>query len=118
MPRHGREAQDYQDAAGQLFVLPDKREDAVFIVGAIDPKETLHIVVRFPKSRLGTINLIQVFDETLQAAMIGALLQKSPIEFPIGIPLGALANFAAHKEHLFAGKKPLVTEQGAQVREF
>src|SRR5947207_5382779 len=47
--------------------------------------------------------------------MVWALVEKRPIHRSIGIPLPALSDFAPHKEQLFSGEKPLITQEHAQI---
>src|SRR5262245_9052461 len=49
--------------------------------------------------------------------MVRAGVEQPPIQFTVRVPFGALANLTAHEEQFFSGKKPLISEQSAQVRE-
>src|SRR5437773_10201222 len=46
-----------------------------------------------------------------------AFSQQPPIKFGVRVPFAALPKFAAHEKELFAGEKPLVAQQGAQIGE-
>jgi hypothetical protein len=49
--------------------------------------------------------------------VVGAFAHEPPVEFAVGVPFGALAEFAAHEEKFLAGESPLVGEEGAEVGE-
>src|SRR5688572_10581400 len=116
-PGYRREIQDNQHAIGVVAILPDERKHTVVLIRAIHPEKSLVVEVALPQTRIVTIQSIGVLYEPLQAAMIWSLVQQVPIHAAVGVPLGALANFADHEEQFLARKKPLITKQRAQVRE-
>ena len=79
--------------------------------------ESHQVEVRLPERRLAPGTAVQVLDKPLQAAMIRAGLEQLPVQFAVGVPLGGLAEFAAHEQKLLAGEHPLVAQQRPQVRE-
>ncbi len=70
-----------------LGVLAQKGQHAVLVVRAINPMKAVQVVVRLPESRLRRVELVQVLDELLQAAMVRSGLQQPPLQLAIRIPL-------------------------------
>src|ERR1043166_830222 len=67
--RHRGKIHDDEDAVGQLFVLPDKGEHAVFVVRTIHPEKAFHVVITFPEAGLRAVEFVEILDEPLQAPM-------------------------------------------------
>jgi len=114
---HGREVHDDGEFAGAVGILAHEGHDAVVLVGAIDPVEAVEFVIGFEERGFGEIETVQVLDKTLKPPVERTLIEEMPVEAGVGVPFGALAEFAAHEEKLFAGKHPLIAEQGAEVGE-
>lgn len=114
--RNGRQVQNHGNGIFAFGILPDEREHAGFTIGSINPVKALWIVVVFPKSGFGQIQLVQVLNEMLETFVVRTSGEERPIEFVVGVPFAALAEFAAHEQEHFSGEKPLVTEQRAKIR--
>jgi hypothetical protein len=67
-------------------ILAQERKHAIRVVRVIDPMEAIQVVVGFPEGGLRQVQLVEVLDEPLQAAMIRPGLQQPPLEFAISVP--------------------------------
>src|SRR5207253_9977566 len=88
-----------------------------FVVRTVHPKETVVVIVAFPKRGLSDVEFVQILDESLCAAMIRTGVEQPPVQLRVRAPLVALAELAAHEQQLLTGEKPLIREQRAEVRE-
>ena len=86
------------------------------IVIAIDPLEAILIKIIAPKSWLIFIEFIQVINHALQALM-GLILQQTPLQIPPDVPFRTLGEFHAHEDGFLAWMGPHVGQQGPDVGE-
>lgn len=51
----GCEIKDHRNGVSAISLLADKRENAVFVVGAVEPVEAAEVVIGAPEARLSAI---------------------------------------------------------------
>src|ERR1035441_2923380 len=113
--RDRSQIRDHHQFMEVFRILAQERKHAVCMVGVVDPMEAIQVVVGLPEGGLRQVQLVEVLDEPLQAAMIRPGLQQLPLEFAVSVPFVGLAEFAAHEQKLLAGKQPLIPQQRPQV---
>jgi hypothetical protein len=96
--RHGREVQDDNELIHAVWRLPQKRQHAVLAVVTVNPVKPGIVIIRLPKPRRAGVNPVQIRHKLLQAAMERASIKQPPVKLGIFVPLGALADFAAHEQ--------------------
>ena len=84
-------------------------ENRIHSVLEIEPAKTFVMEIALPEGAAARIYLIEFGDTVLELAMEGVFLEKVPVKAPFTVPLGVLAEFAAHKKQILSGMTP---EQG------
>ena len=98
------------------FAPADEGKDAVVGVVGVDPFETVPIELDLMESRLGDVEMVEIGDEALDAA-VGIVLEEVPVEAASFAPFVALGEFLAHKEEFFAGVGVLIGIEQTEVGE-
>src|SRR5260370_4661899 len=98
----GRGVDDGDNEVFRVFATTDERENAVVGVVGVNPCETVPVKIDLMKSGFGGVEMIEVGDEMLDAAM-GIPLEQVPVETAGFAPFVALGDFLAHKEEFLAG---------------
>ncbi len=99
---------------GPQLVGPQPGEDAVVRVLVIQPAETGLVIIRLIQGRFMTIEVVEIPDQPLLAAVPG-VLQQVPGQLGIVIPLVALGDLGTHEVELLAGVGIHEAHVGAQV---
>src|SRR5260370_42311634 len=100
----------------RIFPAAEKGKNAVVRVVGVNPFETMPIKIDFMKGRFRRIEVVEVGDELLNAA-VRIPLERVPIEAASFAPLLTLSDFLAHEEELFARVSALVGVQQAEIGE-
>src|SRR6266496_2412736 len=103
----GRGVDDGDNEVFRVFATTDERENAVVGVVGVNPFKTVPVKIDLMKSGFGGVEMIEVGDEMLDAAM-GIPLEQVPVETAGFAPFVALGDFLAHKEEFLAGVSVLI----------
>lgn len=97
--------------------MAEEGEDVVVGGVAGDPGEAGGVGVALPEGGFVAVDGVEVADEVADAAVVGFGGVGGVQEPPVGAvgfgPFGALGEFLAHEEELFAGVGPHEAEVGA-----
>src|SRR5260370_402117 len=99
-----------------IFAAAEKGKNAIVGIVGVDRCETVPVKIDFMKSRFSRIEVIEVGDKLLDAAM-RIPLERVPIEAVSFAPFVALGDFLAHEEELFAGMSVLISVEKTEVGE-
>src|SRR6266850_6901598 len=92
---------DGDDYIFGIFSTADERENAIVRIVGVNPIETMPVKFDLMESGLGGIEMIEVGDELLDAAM-GVVPEQVPIQAVRFGPFAALGEFLAHEEEFLA----------------
>lgn len=108
--------EDDHDEVVRVFAAADESKDAVVRVVGVDPFETVPIEIDLMQSGFGRVEMVQVTEEKLNAAMRGEL-KDVPFEAMGFGPFRALGELLAHEEKLFAGVRVLIGVEKPEIGE-
>lgn len=100
-----------------ILSAPEEGENAVVGVIGVQPFESTPVEFDFMQCRLGSVEPIEVRDETLNAPM-GVMLQEMPIQAASFAPFITLGKFLTHEKELFARMSILISEQEPEIGKF
>src|SRR3989442_1006880 len=112
----GRGVDDGDNEVFRVFATTDERENAVVGVVGVNPFKTVPVKIDLMKSGFGGVEMIEVGDEMLDAAM-GIPLEQVPVEAAGFAPFVALGDFLAHKEEFLAGVSVLIGVKETEIGE-
>ncbi len=104
----GSGVDDDDDQIIRIFSAAEEGKNAVVGIVGVDPFETMPVKIDFMKGGFRRIEVVQVGDELLNAA-VRIPLERVPIEAASFAPLLTLSDFLAHEEELFAGVSVLIS---------
>ena len=93
------------DKKQRLFRLlrpADEHSQALFMIGAVDPLETVRIIILLIHGRMTGVESIQCLHVILHLAMYREL-KDIPVQIIIFIPFMNLPELLAHKQKLLSG---------------
>ncbi len=111
---HGSGVDDGNNEVFGVFATAEEGKNAVVGVVGVDPFETVPVKFNLMESGLGSIEMIEIADEALDAA-VGIVLEKVPIETVSFAPFVALGELLAHEEKLFAWMRVLIGLEQTKV---
>src|SRR5581483_9681657 len=111
LPRHRCEVAHHDNFF--FTVAAQKADHRLFPIAAIDPTETLALVVASEQRGLGAVQAIEIADQAPQARM-PRIVEQVPIEAGVVIPFPPLAELPAHEQELLAGMRVVIGVQQAQ----
>ncbi len=91
--------------------------DAILPIGKVDPFKTGIIRIALPESAMLAVEVVELFDQVLDA-MMGRKAQQKPLQFRFAVPLIPLGDFAAHEEQLFPRLADHVAVEEAHIGKF
>src|SRR5882672_3118017 len=98
---------DCDDEIFGLFSAADEGENTVIRVVGVNPFETVPVKFDLMEGAFGGIEMIEVGDELLDAAM-GVVPEQIPVQAVRFGPFVALREFLAHEEEFLAGMGVLI----------
>jgi hypothetical protein len=107
---------DGDDKIFGFFAAADEGENTVVRIVGVNPFETVPIKFDLMEGGLGGIEMIEVNDELLDAAM-GIVLEQVPVQAVRFGPFAALGEFLAHEEELLAGMRVLIGVEKTEIGE-
>ncbi len=113
---HGSGVDDGNDEVFGVFATAEEGKNAVVGVVGVDPFETVPVELDLMERGLGSIEMIEIADEALDAA-VGIVLEEMPIEAVSFAPFVALGKLLAHEEELLAGMRVLISVEQTEVGE-
>jgi len=101
--RHRRKIEHGNQNLTPLSRLSFKGDDAVCLVGEIDPFKSCRSEIHFVKRGLRLVQRVQVLNELEHPSMV-VVVQQCPIEASLKVPFRPLSKLAAHEQQLLAGE--------------
>src|SRR5882672_3806219 len=111
-----RGVDDGDDEIFGIFSAADKGEHTVVRIVGINPFETMPVKFDLMEGGLGGIEVIEVSDELLDAAM-RVVLEQVPVQAVRFGPFAALGKFLAHEEEFLAGMGVLIGVEKTEIGE-
>src|SRR5215831_19748509 len=99
--RDGREVEDHHQEVQPIVRVPDHRDDAVFVVVAVDPAESVVGEVALVERRFRRVVPVQVLHEAPQFG-VERFLEHVPVEALVVAPFVPLPELIAHEQQLLA----------------
>src|SRR6266496_767470 len=112
----GRGVDDGDNEVFRILATTDESKNAVVGVVGVNPFETVPVKIDLMKSGFGGVEMIEVGDEMLDAAM-GIPLEQMPFEAAGFAPFVALGEFLAHKEEFLARVGVLIGVKETEIGE-
>src|SRR5690349_18447410 len=78
--RDWRQIQDNGELAIAFRVLTSKGQNAVLVIGTVDPEEAAMLIIGLPQTGLADIKLVKVLNEPLQTFVIRTRFEPPPVE--------------------------------------
>ena len=113
---HRSGVDDGHDEVSRILAAANKTKNAVVGIVGVNPFETVPVEFHLMKRRLGSIEMIEIRDELLDAA-VGLVLKQMPVETTGFAPFVALGEFLAHEQELFARVGILIGVEKAKISE-
>ena len=107
---------DCDDEIFGLFAAANKGENTVVRIVGVNPFETVPVKFDLMEGGLGGIEMIEVGDELLDAAM-GIVLKQVPVQAVRFGPFAALGELLAHEEEFLAGMCVLISVEKPEIGE-
>ena len=85
-----------------LLCLSEEHHHALLLIAAIDPLETIRIVIHLVQSRMADVQMIQG-PHIILHLLVERILEQIPFQRRVFIPLVDLGIILAHKQKLFPG---------------
>src|SRR6266403_1662654 len=111
-----RGVDDGDDHILGIFSAADEGENTVVRVIGVNPFETVPVKFDLMEGGLGGIEMIEVGDELLDAAM-GVVPEQVPVQAVRLSPFAALGELLAHEEEFLAGMRVLIGVEKAEIGE-
>src|SRR5229473_2540956 len=99
-----------------IFSAADKGENTVVRIVGVNPFEAMPVKFDLMEGGLGGIEMIEVGDELLDAAM-GIVLEQVPVQAVRFGPFAALGKFLAHEKEFLAGMCVLIGVEKTEIGE-
>src|SRR6266480_3736711 len=80
---HRSQVQYHDQFPGWVGAPTGKGHDTVFVIRAIDPIKAVRIEVRLPQSRFCQVEVVELLDVPLQAAVIRSGFEQPPIQLSV-----------------------------------
>lgn len=113
---YGCGVDDGDDEIFGIFSAADEGKNAVVRIVGVNPFETVPIKFDLMEGGLGSIEMIEVDDELLDAAM-GVVLEQVPIQAVCFGPFATLGELLAHEEEFLAGMRVLIGVEKTEIGE-
>ena len=107
---------DGDDHIFGIFSAANEAENAVVRIVGVNPFETVPVEFDLMEGGLGGIEMVEVGDELLNAAM-GIVLEQVPVQAVRFGPFAALGKFLAHEEEFLAGMGILIGVEKTEIGE-
>ena len=111
-----RGVDDGNDEVFSVFAAADEGKNTVVGVVGVNPFETVPVKLDLMEGGFGGIEMIEIADEALDAAM-GLVLEEMPVKTAGFAPFITLGEFLAHKEKFFAWVGALIGVKQTEIGE-
>src|SRR5712664_1315728 len=111
-----RGVDDGDDEIFGVFPAANKGENTVVRIVGVNPLETVPVKFDLMQGRFRGVEMIEVGDELLDAAM-GIVLEQVPVQAVRLSPFAALGELLAHEEELLAGMGVLIGVEKTEIGE-
>src|SRR5438876_8203303 len=111
-----RGVDDGDDEVFSVFAAADEGKNTVVGVVGVNPFETVPVKLDLMESGFGGIEMIEIADEPLDAAM-GIVLEEMPVDAAGFAPFITLGEFLAHEEKFLARVGALIGVQQTEIGE-
>ena len=107
---------DGDDEVSSVFAAADEGKNTVVGVVGVNPFETVPVKLDLMEGGFGGIEMIEIADEPLDAAM-GIVLEQMPVKTAGFAPFATLGEFLAHKEKFLARVGALIGVEQSEIGE-
>src|SRR5256886_14732415 len=111
-----RGVDDGNDEVFSVFAAADEGKNTVVGVVGVNPFETVPVKLDLMEGGFGGIEMIEIADEALDAAM-GIVLKEMPVKTAGFAPFATLGEFLAHKEKFLARVGALIGVEQSEIGE-
>src|SRR5437879_2778316 len=111
-----RGVDDGNDEVFSVFAAADEGKNTVVGVVGVNPFETVPVKLDLMEGGFGGIEMIEIADEALDAAM-GLVLEEMPVKTAGFAPFATLGEFLAHKEKFLARVGALIGVEQSEIGE-
>ena len=111
-----RGVDDGNDEVFSVFAAADEGKNTVVGVVGVNPFETVPVKLDLMEGGFGGIEMIEIADEALDAAM-GIVLEEMPVDAAGFGPLATLGEFLPHEEKFFARMSALIGVEQSEIGE-
>ena len=111
-----RGVDDGDDEVFSVFAAADEGKNTVVGVVGVNPFETVPVKLDLMEGGFGGIEMIEIADEPLDAAM-GIVLEQMPVKTAGFAPFATLGEFLAHKEKFLARVGALIGVEQSEIGE-